>query len=116
MICDTGDDRYDAEGYIVTNYFSVQYGDTVYVKNLEIADTLHSGLYEAEKKAIAGFVMTASGGAGFVKDIGQEGAWTVFTVDHANAAYLRLCGILNKEKEDVVINIYRDGAWLSNAE
>jgi protein-tyrosine phosphatase len=110
-----GDDRHDAQGYIVTNYFPVQNGDIVYVKNLKIADTLCSGIYGAEKTAIAGFVMTENGGAGFVKDIGQDCEWIVFTVDHADAAYLRLCGILKATEDDVVINIYRDGEWLRDA-
>jgi hypothetical protein len=59
--------------------------------------------------------MTENGGAGFVKDIGQDCEWIVFTVDHADAAYLRLCGILKATEDDVVINIYRDGEWLRDA-
>ncbi len=108
----TGEDRNDAEGYILTNYFEVQNGDIVYVKNLHIADNLYSGIYKSDKTAISGFFMTNSDGAGFVKDIVISDELQQFTVDNAEAGYLRLCGILKSAKEDVVINIYRNGEWL----
>ena len=107
----TGEDRFDAQGYLLTNYFEVQNGDVVYVKNLHIADQLHSGIYLADKSAIAGFLMTETGGAGFVKDIGYDGDWEIFTVDHADAAYMRLCGVVSSSETDVVIKICRNGEW-----
>lgn len=44
-----GEGRTDATGYILTNYFQVQNGDIVYVKNLRLSSTLYSGIYRANK-------------------------------------------------------------------
>lgn len=109
----SGSDRYDVASHIVTNYFAVQNGDIVYVKNLNIADTLHSGMYQSDKTPISGFYMTNENGAGFVKDIAFTKEWELFTVDHADAGYLRLCGTLKSTKEDVIINIKRNDQWLT---
>ena len=107
----TGEDRHDVEGYVLTNYIPVQNGDTVYVKNLNIADAVFSGIYKSDKTAISGFHMTDTGGAGFVKEIGRSGEWEVFTVDHADAGYLRLCGLPQSTDADVIIHICRNGEW-----
>lgn len=115
-VSSTGADRHDVEGYTLTNYFAVQYGDVVFVKNMHISDTLYSGMYTSDKSPISGFFMSNSKGVGFVKDIGIVNEWEVFTVDHENAGYLRLCGTLKTAKNDVVINISRNGQWLSSDE
>lgn len=112
----TGEDRTDAQSYVVTNYFSVENGDVVYVKNLNVSDRLFSGMYTLDKTAISGFPMSEKDGAGFVKNIEFYDEWIVFTVDHADAGYLRLCGILTSAKEDVTINIKRNGEWLAVGE
>ncbi|MBQ2726787.1 MAG: tyrosine-protein phosphatase [Clostridia bacterium] len=112
----TGDDRYDAEGYTLTNYFAVQNGDTVYVRNLHLSDTLFSGLYRMDKSPISGFTMTDSTGTGFVKDIRTEGNWELFTVDHTDAGYMRLCGVRVINKAEVEIYILRAGEWLKSGE
>jgi hypothetical protein len=107
-----GDDRFDVEGYTLTNYFPVQKGDVVYVRNLAISNTVYSGIYKAGKKPIAGFAMSSAGGKGYVKGITTMGDWEVFTVVHDQAEYMRLCGKLLTNEKDVVIHIYRDGEWL----
>lgn len=107
----TGEDRHDVEGYMLTNYIPVQNGDIVYVKNLNISDVVFSGLYKSDKTAISGFYMTDSDGAGFVKDIGSLEEWEVFTIDHAEAGYLRLCGLPQSMDADVIIHICRNGQW-----
>ncbi|MBE6564306.1 MAG: tyrosine-protein phosphatase [Ruminococcaceae bacterium] len=110
-----GEERTDAGSHVLTNFFAVQNGDTVYVKNLHVSDSLGSGLYKTNKLALSGFVLSAQEGAGFVKDIQLTDEWEVFTVDHEEAGYLRLCGILKAAKEDVVICISRGGQWLTEA-
>ncbi|MBO5402300.1 MAG: tyrosine-protein phosphatase [Clostridia bacterium] len=109
----TGEDRTDAQSYVVTNYFSVENGDVVYVKNLNVSDRLFSGMYTFDKTAISGFLMSEKDGTGFVKNIEFYDEWIVFTVDRADAGYLRLCGIPTSAKEDIIINIERNGEWLS---
>lgn len=112
----TGADRHDAKGYTLTNYFAVQNGDTVYVRNLHLSDSLFSGLYRQDKTPISGFVMTDSAGAGFVKDIRTADNWELFTVDHADAGYLRLCGVRGSAEADVEIYVFRSGEWLKIGE
>ena len=107
-----GEDRFDAKGSVLTNYFAIQNGDTVYVKNLKISPTMYSGIYNSDKTAITGFVMTEADGKGIVKDILCTNEWTVFTIDNEEAGFLRLCGIPKAEKSDIIINIYRNGEWL----
>lgn len=108
----TGADRNDADGFILTNYFAVQNGDIVCVKNMHISDTLYSGIYDSDKTAISGFFMADSTGTGFVKDVILSGEWEQFTVDNPNAGYLRLCGTPKYDKTDVVIKICRNGKWI----
>jgi len=125
-----GADREDSEQYAVTNYIAVQNGDIVYVKNLDIATTIGSGLYKSDenKTAIGGFTMPSSGAlSGYVKDVDLSGEWEQFTIDNANAGYVRICGIPSnvinssgskfEDKYDInnlgiIVNIKRNGVWL----
>lgn len=108
-----GEDRNDSSDHIVTNYFSIQNGDMVYVKNLQISPTLYSGIYKPDKTAITGFAMAESTTEGIIKDFFQTNEWTVFTIDNEDAGYLRLCGKLKAVASDVIINIYRNGEWIT---
>jgi hypothetical protein len=109
----TGEDQYDTLAYTVTNYIQVQHGDTVYVKNLHVSDIFCSGIYREDKSAISGFLLKDDKNETFIKDIDINRDWEVFTVSHENAGYIRLCGMLKLGKEDVVINIFRNGEWLT---
>lgn len=108
----SGADRTDSATTILTNYIAVQNGDIVYVKSLNISNSTYSGIYKSDKTAIKGFIMTASGGAGYVKDINLSGEWEQFTIDNANAGYIRICGDNEPPYENIIINIKRNGAWL----
>lgn len=113
-----GEDRTDNQGYYLTNYIAVKNGDVVYVKNFDITTTTpvnqYCGMYDAEKAPIKGFIMTDSGATGYCKDIDLSGEVEQFTIDNANAGYVRIVGGLpsGKTKADIVINIKRDGQWL----
>ena len=107
-----GEDRFDSKSSIVTNYIPVQNGDVVYVKNLYISKMLNSALFTSDKSPITGFHMTAEEGQGFVKDICFYDEWIVFTIDNADASYIRLCGVLPGNKEDVVIHVKRNNRWI----
>lgn len=114
----SGEDRTDNQGYYLTNYIAVKNGDVVYVKNFDINTTTpvnqYCGIYDAEKTPIKGFIMTDSGATGYCKDIDLSGEVEQFTIDNANAGYVRIVGGLpsGKTKADIVINIKRDGQWL----
>lgn len=123
----SGDNREDSEAFALTNYIAVQNGDEVHVKNLDISTTTYSGIYKSDKSNIKGFMMTASGGAGYVKNIDLSGEWERFTIDNANAGYVRICGqpsiVKNangsnfEDKYDInainiIVNIKRNGTWL----
>ena len=108
----SGEDRTDVPGYTLTNYISVQKGDIVYIKNMVLSDTLYSGMYKTDKRPISGFYMTPNASKGYVKDLRSTSMWQMFTVDHDDAAYIRLCGSVTNGDENVIINIYRDGKWL----
>lgn len=120
-------DRFDNENYAVTNYFAVTNGDTVYVSGLNIDNTYYSGMYKADKTAIASFKFDETYGAGYVKDIDLSGEWKKFTIDNAEAGLVRICGkpmaVIDssastfEEKYDmdnlnVFIHIKRNGEWL----
>lgn len=107
-----GEDRKDSATTVLTNYIAVQNGDIVCAKNFNISPTTYSGIYKSDKTAIKGFLMTASGGAGYVKDINLSGEWEQFTIDNANAGYIRICGANEPPYENIIINIKRNGAWL----
>ena len=113
-----GEDRTDNQGYYLTNYIAVKNGDVVYVKNFDITTTTpvnqYCGMYDAEKTPIKGFIMTDSGATGYCKDIDLSGEVEQFTIDNANAGYVRIVGGLpsGKTKAVIVINIKRDGQWL----
>lgn len=107
-----GEDRKDSATTVVTNYIAVQNGDIVCAKNFNISTTTYSGIYKSDKTAIKGFLMTASGGAGYVKDINLSGEWEQFTIDNASAGYIRICGANEPPYENIIINIKRNGAWL----
>ena len=111
-----GKDRTDAAPYTLTNYFPIQNGDIVYVKNMHISDMLYSGIYKTDKTEISGFIMNEDAGAGFVKDIRITDDWEMFTVDNEEAGYMRLCGLIKADKADVIICIYRNGEWLFGEE
>ena len=108
----TGADRTDSATTNLTNYIAVRNGDIVYVKNFNISTATYSGIYKSDKTAISGFVMTASGGAGYVKDIDLSGEWEQFTIDNANAGYIRITGANALTSEDIIVNIKRNGEWL----
>ena len=71
-------------------------------------------MYDTTKAAIAGFIMTTTGAAGYCKDIDLSGEVEQFTIDNSNAGFVRVVGSLpsGKTKTDIVININRDGQWL----
>lgn len=107
-----GTSRNDSPSYNLTNYIEVQNGDVVYVANFNIATTTYSGLYKADKTAIIGFKMTNTDGAGYVKDVDLSGDVEQFTIDNANAGYIRICGANTGASEDIIVNIKRNGEWL----
>lgn len=108
----TGADRFDTPAYTVTNYISVQNGDTVYVKNLHVSDMFYSGMYREDKSAISGFLLKDDKNEKYIKDIEINRDWEVFTINNEEASYIRLCGAMKFDKEDIIINIYRNGEWL----
>lgn len=122
----SGADRTDSATTCITNYIPVQNGDIVYVKNLDISTTVYSGIYKSDYTAISGFMMTSSASA-YVKDIDLSGEWEQFTINNANAGFIRICGAPSIYKDangkgffgkydvtklDIVINIKRNGTWL----
>lgn len=123
-----GENRTDSSTTCLTNYIPVQNGDIVYVKGLDISTTAYSGIYKADKTAIKGFLMTDSGGSGYVKDINLTGEWEQFTINNASAGFVRICGTPSSfdlsgntktffERCDInslniIVNIKRNGAWL----
>lgn len=122
-----GADREDSESYALTNYIVVQNGDIVYVENLNIATTTYSGLYQSDKTAIGGFKFASVAVSNYVKDVTLNSDNGQFTIDNANAGYIRICGmptnVVNsngskfEDKYDInnlgiVVNIKRNGEWL----
>lgn len=124
----SGDDREDSEAFALTNYIAVQNGDILSVQNLAVSTSTYSGLYKSDKTAVGGFTFPASGAkSGYVKDVSINGGQCQFTIDNANAGYIRICGTPSNVKnasgskfEDkydinnlgIVINIKRNGTWL----
>lgn len=122
-----GVNRTDSSTTCLTNYIPVQNGDVVYVKGLDISTTAYSGIYKSDYTAIKGFVMTTSGASGYAKNIDLSGEWEQFTIDNANAGFVRICGSPTGMSTDgnvgfftrvdisnlnIIINIKRNGAWL----
>ena len=107
-----GTSREDSPSFNLTNYIEVKNGDVIYVKNFDIATTTYSGIYDSNKAAISGFMMTADSGAGYVKNIDLSGDVEQFTVDNENAGYIRICGKNTLTSADIIINIQRSGIWL----
>lgn len=107
-----GEDRTNSSTTLLTNYIATQSGDVFYVKNFNIttATNCYQGLYDADKTAISGFMMTEAGGKGFVKNIDLSGEVETFIIDNANAGYIRICGGMT-DTSKIVINIKRNGEW-----
>lgn len=124
----SGADREDSEAFALTNYIAVQNGDILSVQNLAVSTSTYSGLYKSDKTAVGGFTFPASGAkSGYVKDVSINGGQCQFTIDNANAGYIRICGTPSNVKnsngskfEDkydvnnlgIVVNIKRNGEWL----
>lgn len=123
-----GADRKDSPGVALTNYIAVQNGDILSVQNLAVSTSTYSGLYKSDKVAIGGFTFPASGSnSGYVKDVSINGGQCQFTIDNANAGYIRICGeptqgiigtsgtFENRYDIDalnIIVNIKRNGEWL----
>jgi hypothetical protein len=72
----------------------------------------YSGMYREDKSAISGFLLKDDKHEKYIKDIEINRDWEVFTINNEEASYIRLCGALKFDKEDIIINIYRNGEWL----
>lgn len=110
----TGEDRTNgAPGNSLSNYIAVQNGDTVYVENADIstASSMYCGIYKADKTAICGFIMNS--GAGYVKDVDLSSAIETFTIDNADAGYVRIVIKPHSTYADVIITIKRNGEWVT---
>ena len=109
----TGENRTDAgDGYACTNYIEVQNGDTLCITNADIEayPNAFCGMYNSDKSAIGGF--KASDSAGYVKDVDLTSATESLTIDNANAGYIRFSIKYHSTRDNVVINIKRNGEWL----
>ena len=120
-----GADRTDSATTCVTNYIPVQNGDILYVKNLDISTNVYSGIYKSDYSAIAGFFINES--ATHVKDVDLSGEWEQFTINNANAGFIRITGAPSIFKDtngsgfwgkydvtqlNIIVNIKRNGEWL----
>lgn len=122
-----GDGGYRVDGgpdCLLSNYIPVQSGDVVYIKNADVYSNLSSGLYNSGKTAISVFTQA---GSNDVTANNTTSGQQQYTVNHANAAYLRLClkpaaaitvdsigadASLRYDLTKVVVNVKRGGAWL----
>lgn len=109
---DTGEALFDTFNYSITNYIPAQNGDIVYVKNFHISDIFCSGMYRDDKSPITGFLLADGKSGTLIKDIEINRDWEVFTVCNEEASFIRLCGTLKLNRDDVVINVFRNGEWL----
>lgn len=110
----TGEDRTNGTpGRSLSNYIAVQNGDTVYVENADISTegSMYCGIYKADKTAIGGFIINS--GAGYVKDVDLSSAIETFTIDNADAVYVRIVIKPHSTYSDVIINIKRNGEWVT---
>lgn len=123
----SGADREDSEAFALTNYIAVQNGDILSVQNLAVSTSTYSGLYKSDKTAIGGFTFPDSGAkSGYVKDVSINGGQCQFTIDNANAGYIRICGkptqgiigsgtfeqTYDINALNIIVNIKRNGTWL----
>lgn len=79
---------------------------------MRVSNTFYSGMYRMDRSAISGFILTEDREEKYVKDVEINRDWEVFTVNNKDAGYIRLCGIATSDKDEIVINIYRNGKWL----
>ena len=106
-------------GWTVTNYFALQNGDIVYVKNLNIYTepdaTYCSAYYDSAHGFIKAFNVQYGQTNGYLKDLvfGEENKRANFTVTNLNVNYMRLCGQIIGDASDVEINILRNGEWVT---
>ena len=122
-----GTDRTDAgSDAILTNYIAVQNGDVVYVENMDVyaAGNAYSGIYNADKTAIKGFLLT-SGYTSYITVNNATSGQNQFTIANVNAGYVRICGkpLIVKTSgaaqatdrydcTQIFIKIKRNGEWL----
>ena len=101
-----GTDRTGSTGNIVTNYIPVKAGDIVRVKGLEVrtGGSTYSGIYKADKTAIKGFYMTTdySDCITIISRV-ADGFECSFTIAHAEAGFIRLCGGAQSGNPDNII-------------
>lgn len=88
----TGADRTDTNGCIVSNYIEVANGDTVYIKNAtvvtaDVTSSGYSGMKLTDGSTIGFFPNNTSHLTGYAVANGV----TQFTINHASAAYIRVC-------------------------
>ena len=90
-----GTDRTGSTGNIVTNYIACKQGDVIRVKGLEArtGGSTYSGIYRADKSAIKGFYVTTDY-SDCITNISRvpDGHECSFTIAHADAGFIRLCG------------------------
>ena len=110
----SGEDRTNGvSGWHCSNYISVQNGDIVYVENADLCTLTNQycGMYKPDKTAIGGFMI--NNGAGYVKDVDLTSEVENFTIDNANAGYVRVVLKPHSTNDDIVIKIKRNGEWLT---
>lgn len=104
-----------ATGKVLTNKISVQDGDIVFAKGLQIqtSGNYFSLLYSS----------TANNGKPYINlyptidetNIGDKGTyedWSYFTINNAGANGLRICSLTPSNLKSVFVCIYRNGDWL----
>ena len=105
----------------LSNYFEVANGDTIYVENATISNTLNSGI-KLTDNTIKAYIPSSSD---LVTNYSESDGVTQFTINSETIAYTRLClaigtsfSISNPataediENANIIINIKRNGEWL----
>lgn len=104
--------RTDAvDGCFATNYIACQNGDIIVIKNAEIT-TYNHGFYNASKTKIQAPNLDTCIANSYLTNVTTSATESQVTVNVANTAYMRFSLSNVSNKDNVIINIKRNGEWL----
>lgn len=104
--------RTDAvDGCFATNYIACQNGDIIVIENAEITKYNH-GFYNASKTKIQSPNLDTCISNSYLTDVTTTATESQVTINVANTAYMRFSLSNVSNKDNVIINIKRNGEWL----